>query len=115
MSNIRLPWRPGPQISGIFCLPRKSQGGPDVIPAARPEGDVMHRVGLAVQHVQGVMIGTAAQKGEEVAHPVRNAETEHLDQEIDAALDVMDFERNMPKLARTDTIRLQVSLRNGAL
>jgi hypothetical protein len=27
----------------------------------------------------------------------------------------MDFERNMPKLAPTDTIRLRVSLRNGAL
>jgi hypothetical protein len=68
-----------------------------------------------MQHVQGVMIGTAAQEGEEVAHPVRNAEAEYLDQEIDAALDVMDFERNMPKLAPTDTIRLRVSLRNGAL
>jgi hypothetical protein len=53
--------------------------------------------------------------GHLVGHPVRNAEVEYLDREIDAALDVMDFERNLPKLARTDTVRLRASLRNGAL
>jgi hypothetical protein len=53
--------------------------------------------------------------GHLVGHPVRNAEAEYLDREIDAALDVMDFERNLPKLARTDTVRLRASLRNGAL
>jgi hypothetical protein len=105
---------PRPPDQRNLLLAEKIAGGPDVIPVAPFEGDVMHLVGLAVQHVQGVMIGTAAQEGEEVAHPVRNTETEYLDQEIDAALDVANFERNMSKSARTDTVRLRAPLRNGA-
>ncbi len=66
-----------------LLLAEEIAGRADMLPILRLEGDVVHLVGLAVQQIDRVMIGTAAQEREEIAHPVGNAEAEQLGKEID--------------------------------
>ena len=79
-------------------------GGQHVAPVAQLERGVEVPVLRVLHQVDGVMIGAAAQEREEVAHPVRHAEAEHVAIEVGDLLDVFDEERDVAELVRHDAL-----------
>ena len=90
-------------------------GGLDVAPVAELEGDVVDLGALAVDEVDGVMVGPAAQEGEEVAHPVGDAEAEHVAVEGGDLLHVDDVEGDVSELQRHDALLVEWLRRERAL
>ncbi len=70
------------------------------------ERDMMQLGFLAGEEVHRVMVRVAAQKREEVSHPVRNTETEHLLIERCHLLGIVDDEGDVPEFERADSRHL---------
>ena len=61
-------------------------------------------VGAGLHQIDGVMIDAAAQEREEIAHPVGNAETQHVAIELRDVLHVGDVEGDVAELVRNDAL-----------
>src|SRR5262249_44568269 len=88
-------------------------GSLDVGPVAYLKCNMMNR-GLGVaQEIHGVMIAAATQEGEEIASPIRDAETEHVTIELHHAGDVRALIGDVAELERHHTREIVVVLREG--
>ena len=85
-----------------------------VTPVAQFKGGVKMTVRARSHQVDGVMIRTAAQEREEVAHPVGFAEAEHVDIELRDLLDVDAVERDVAELERHNALLLKFLMGKSA-
>ena len=90
-------------------------GGLEVPPVAQLECDVIQPDPLAVDQVDGVVIGPAAQEREEVGHPVGHTEAQHVAIELRHLLHVDDVEGDVAELERDDALLAEPLARGGAL
>ena len=84
-------------------------------PVAWLEGDVVEAHALGFHQVDGVVVGTAAQEREEIAHPVGDAEAEHVDVELHHLLRVEHVEGHVPELGGNDALLLEFLPAGAAL
>ena len=80
----------------------KVAGVVHVCPVAQLEGGVEMSVRPRLYQVDRVMVGTAAQKREEICHPIGFTKAEHVAIEFGDVLDVGDVERDVAELERHD-------------
>src|SRR4029450_4285949 len=71
-----------------------------VTPIAQLERGVKMPVRVDLHQIDGVIVATAAQKREEIAHPIGFANAEHLAIELRDVLDVGDEKRDVAELVR---------------
>src|SRR6478735_891322 len=82
-------------------------GGLKVAPVAQLECGVEVAVRAGADQVDRVMIDPAAQEREEVAHPIRYAEAQHVDIELRDGLNVSAVKRDVAKLVRDNAVSLE--------
>src|SRR5437879_13634682 len=82
-------------------------------PVAQLESGVEVPVRAGLHQIDGVMVGAAAQEGEEVTQPVRFAKAENVAIEFGGLLDVGDMEGDVAELVRHDAIGLKLLVREG--
>ena len=99
-----MPCRPGPPDQLVAVEAEIIAGGLQVAPIAQLEGGVEMPVGVGLHQVDGVVVGTAAQEREEIAHPVGFAEAEHVAIELGHLLHVGDEEGDVAELVRHDPL-----------
>src|SRR5215207_7882379 len=94
------PWPPG-QFEVLAA--EEIAGGQDLRPVLQLEGDMMHDRALASHEVHGVVVRTAAHKGKPVFDPVRDTKSQNLAVEVGEFFRIIDAERQMPELKRTNS------------
>ena len=82
-------------------------------PVAQLEGGVEVPVRAGLHQIDGVVVGAAAQEREKVAHPVGDAEAEHVAIEIGDLLHLGDMEGDVAELERHDALSREFLMREG--